>query len=276
MSPTFQHARHRLRAVVAAAGHLVGGLRWRGGADLDPSAGWQLSGYTKWGHRNDFAHWLREDGPEPRENATMNCVEAILFAAYRAGVVGKDWLKYIHSEATAAASEAFSRHVRHDPSTGHHEIPLGDDRYGRRAPLPALAYYDRLECHLHTGRRTGYTPGGEGVAGTPDIPAGHLVFFDGLTGHVALSLGTRDEHGRQEVLSLWALPRRFPPGPLDASRSYGFLQRTSVEELLHSGMPRDTVVEFATPSWSGLTTAERSTTHRTRHPACSPKRSEAA
>jgi hypothetical protein len=209
--------------VVVAARELIGSLRWRGGTDLDPAAGWQVSASTRWGHRNDFARWIRGESPEPDEDGTMNCVEAVLFAAYRADVVSRDWLTLIHAEAADAASAAHSRLAG--------------------GPSEALAAYTTaITRRLYSGPVTPY----KGTTGV--VPAGHLVFFGDAIEHIALSLGVHDIHGHQLVLSLWAAPNRFPSGPIDQAVTYGVMQETTVEELAGALAP-DTAISYAAPAW---------------------------
>lgn len=42
------------------------------------------------GKDNDFRRWLNHGGPEPGEHATMNCWEAVYFAAFKAGVLTRN------------------------------------------------------------------------------------------------------------------------------------------------------------------------------------------
>jgi hypothetical protein len=217
--------------VVVAARELIGSLRWRGGTDLDPDAGWQVSASTRWGHRNDFARWIRGEGPEPDEGGTMNCVEAVLLAAHRAGVVSRGWLALIHAEAANAAYEAHAR-LRLPPTGGPSE--------------PLKAYTAAITRQLFRGPVTPYARAGR--PGRPVVPAGHLVFFGDAIDHLALSLGVHDIHGHQRVLSLWAAPDRFPPGPIDEAVTYGVMQETTVEELAEA-LPPATAISYAAPAW---------------------------
>jgi hypothetical protein len=225
--------------VVVAARDLVGSLRWRGGTDLDPRTGWQVATSTRWGHRNDFARWIRGDGSEPDEGSTMNCVEAVLFAAYRAGVVDRDWLALIHAEAADAASAAHTR--AGIPS------PIATDRPPRPS-APLTAYTATITRRLYSGPVRPYVIDRTGATRRPAVPAGHLVFFGDTIEHLALSLGVRDVHGHQRVLSLWALPDRFPPGPVDRCRTYGVMQETTVEKLAGALDPA-TAISYAAPVW---------------------------
>jgi hypothetical protein len=234
----------RVQAVVAAARSLEGSLRWRGGTELDNQR-WITEEDTGWGFPDDFARWIHGTGNEPTEQSTMNCWEAVLFAAYRAEVVDKRWLEKIHRDASNAATNV-------DATVD---------------PLTIYPYegYSANEAAFHAALIRGMVSGGlqryeinrETGIGTTDIPAGHLVFFGGLGGHVALSLGTRDAQNRQQVLSLWNQPNGISTGSnigytisFMETRKYGFMQVTSVEELIDEGLfMSGVVVEFAAPKW---------------------------
>ncbi|MEQ8386719.1 MAG: DUF4157 domain-containing protein [Coleofasciculus sp. A1-SPW-01] len=203
--------------IIATGENMVGELQWRGGSGPDPSAGYQVNETTAWGHQNDFARWIRGNGPEPTPpNDTMNCWEGVLFMAYKAGVVNKSWLVDIHDAAAKAGQSAAS---------------IG-------------AYYSVLESRLYSGARTEvlYDPGTGLRTGT--IPAGNIVFIDGL-GHVVLSKGTTDGGGRHEVLSLWILPNPGQPVGGWTGSEIGVLQDTTLEEVSQPGQK----VEFAPPPW---------------------------
>jgi hypothetical protein len=212
-------------AVVEQARNLVRRLRWRGGSEPDRHAGWALSEVTTWGHQNDFARWINRHGDTPNEHSTMGCTEAILFAAYRAGVVTRQWLTQLYEHAANTARNAFV------------DTWAERDTAWLTALIRGMYRGDLSQYHLDWYQ--------SGIGG-PDIPAGNLIFFDGY-GHVALSLGARDAQGRQQVLSHLAAPRRFPQGPLDTSTTYGWMQVTSVEELVADA--GYSLVEFAAPAW---------------------------
>jgi hypothetical protein len=207
---------------------LVGCFRWRGGSGPAWDEGWRISGATNKGYLNDFARWMR-GGPKPGPNGTMNCWEAVMYTAHRAGAVDETTLRRLHTEATDAASAA--------------HLATGD------AGKAYSAYYKTISDYLGPGERTGFKIDQTTGIGGPDIPAGHVVFVDG-TDHVMLSLGTRDAQGRQEVLSHWLFPERVPAGPI-TNQTFGIMQKTSVEEVLSTASkyldnPR---IESAEPSW---------------------------
>lgn len=168
----------------------------------------------------------------------MNCVEALVFTAYRAGAVTRDWVVQIFQQAGQAAQAADEQN------------PLGsdvDDGYGLYSDPPTVARRQALIRLLVPGGLHRYRIDPETGLGGPDIPAGNLVFLDGSAGHVVLSLGTRDVQGRMQVLSMWYFPARYPPGRTDQATTYGFMQVTTVEELIPYRPFR--VIEYGTPAW---------------------------
>jgi hypothetical protein len=221
------------RAVVDVGMDLVGDLRWRGGSGPDAMEGYQPSITTGWGHPNDFARWILDLSPEPGNQGVMNCWEAVFFCAYRAGVVDKNWLALIHQKAAGAAHQA---HIEVFPRA------LGV------APVWAYnVYFGTLKSSLFPRGFSRYSIGQGGEISRSDIPTGCIVSFNNLD-HVALSLGTRDATGRQKLLSMWAFPAYAPGGKFDQLLTYGYMQVTSVEELLEFMEP-GTVVEFGAPPW---------------------------
>ncbi|MFD9293315.1 hypothetical protein ACFWBV_34720 [Streptomyces sp. NPDC060030] len=222
------------RKVVLAAKEMIGGLRWRGSSGPDKNTGFMPTLVTGWGKDNAFTQWLFASGPEPGSEGVMNCWEAVLFSAYRAGVVDKVWLTHIHEIAAEAAVQA-----------GENVQDRGND------PDMVWAfhvYYTSFRRSLFRGDLSEYIIDNEGGFSGPDIPAGELVFFD-VSAHVAISMGTRDAAGRQKVLSMWIYPRSVHlGGRFDELHSYGYFQETSVEELIE-GLGPGVVVEFAAPSW---------------------------
>ncbi|MEQ9359901.1 eCIS core domain-containing protein [Coleofasciculus chthonoplastes] len=203
--------------IIATGENMLGELQWRGGSGPDQSAGYQVNETTTWGHQNDFARWIRGNGPEPTPpNDTMNCWEGVLFMAYKAGVVNKSWLVDIHDAAAKAGQSAAS----------------------------IDAYNSVLESRLYSGARTEvlYDPGTGLRTGT--IPAGNIIFINRLN-HVVLSKGTTDGGGRHEVLSLWVLPNPGQPVGVWTGSEIGVLQDTTLEEVSQPGQK----VEFAPPPW---------------------------
>lgn len=157
---------------------LQGRVEWAGATWPREYDGYRIDPYAtrRYGHmlvqkRNDFATWIRGEGPEPGPDGAMNCWEVLMYAAYRAGLVSKGWLVELHEQAASQgrrekSADAYSRTLR---------AGLGP-------------------CDLPT------------LPDSVSPPAGWLVFFNDLS-HVAVSLGTRDPLGKREVLSLWMLPK---------------------------------------------------------------------
>lgn len=53
------------------------------------------------GQDNDFRLWLNHGGPEPGQHSTMNCWEAVYFAAYKAGVMTVNQLQTVYNAPTS-------------------------------------------------------------------------------------------------------------------------------------------------------------------------------
>ncbi|MCW2883138.1 MAG: hypothetical protein JWQ95_7238, partial [Sphaerisporangium sp.] len=238
-------AERGVTTVVDAAMRLVGGLRWRGASSPEASSGWSIGETTRWGHPNHFGRWIRDTGPEPNEWSTMNCWEAVLFVAYRAGAVDEAWLRRIHAEAAEAAAAALAVATAENPGGTFGGRHLATDAYGQLASLGEVTYDAELMKRFYQGELSEYEVT---AVEKPAIPAGHWIFFNG-TNHVGMSLGTRDEQGRQRMLSLWTFPAHIPAGPTDQAYTYGNLQVTTVEELIESGDLAGQKVEHATPVW---------------------------
>ena len=141
---------------------------------------------------NDFAVWMR-GGAAPTSSSKMNCWEAIMFAAFTAGLVTAAGLRKIHTDAAKAgvAESSTAAGVK-----AYDTVIANSLGFGSSKPLAAL----------HPGR-------------------GDIVFFN-KTKHVALSLGTRTAAGEHEVVSLWVLP----PDP-GKKLFVSSIQQTTIEEL---------------------------------------------
>jgi hypothetical protein len=219
----------RTRRIVEAGQRLVGSLRWRGGTQWVDETG-QFSEKTIWGRDNDFARWMR-GGPEPGPSSTMPCAETLMYVAHRAGAVDEATLKRIYAKAADAVSASWRKDQ--------------DEWAANRAAWRVV------DDHLLRGERTPFEIDPETGIGGPDIPAGHTVSVGGGD-HFMLSLGTRDAEGRQEVLSNWTHPHRIPSDDAP-DHPYGYLQRTSVEEVVESASKKlwgyVPPIESAAPSW---------------------------
>ncbi|MEV5755149.1 hypothetical protein AB0L00_45785, partial [Actinoallomurus sp. NPDC052308] len=197
---------------------------------------------------NDFARWLRGEGPAPSWLSAMNCWEFPLFTAYWVGAVDKAWLESIHDQAAREAKAMFDGLVAG-----------GSDE--RAAAYKAHdVYMETLLVSITVGEVTEHRLDPRTGLLTPEVPAGHLVFIDG-NGHVAWALGTRDAQRRQEVLSHWAYPSASSPLPfrrqIFGSRRTGYTQKTTIEELLPGFRPFVTVASAA-PAWSDSRTVAAS------------------
>ncbi|HLO89438.1 MAG TPA: hypothetical protein VK203_31125 [Nostocaceae cyanobacterium] len=205
--------------VIATGKSMVGTLKWRGGSGPDRNSGYQVSETTTWGHQNDFAKWIRGNGPEPNANSTMNCWEGVLFIAYKAGAIKKSWLVEVHQAAAQAGNK-----VGGDPGVdAYYNVLKQRMNYNKRKSVP----FDKK-----TGKRQG------------NIPAGSIIFIGGLD-HVVLAQGTKDSIGRHKVLSLWVLPAPGPTKGIWTKKEVGVLQDTTLEEVSDSTQ----TVEFAPAPW---------------------------
>ncbi|HEY0691209.1 MAG TPA: hypothetical protein VGD71_19490, partial [Kribbella sp.] len=214
--------------------------RWWSGSGPNPADGWRISDEPHPWYPNDFASWIRDEGPAPTSLGRMNCWEALLFTAYWSGAVDKQWLQHIHQEAAEAAVREYDLAV-------HSSLVAAETREAEAWTKATTAYQSTLSQLMRAGidaevTRHEVDPKTERI--TPDIPSGHLVSLLGPDHkHVVLALGTRDDSGRQEVLSHGGIPSKLgAAGP-------GFMQKTTVEELLKS-FPPDMAIDSVAPAWS--------------------------
>src|SRR5262249_36593973 len=144
---------------------------------------------------NEFAVWMR-GGPQPTLTSKMNCWEAIMFGAFRAGLLTEARLRQLHVSAAAAGVTAAAAGTS-----------------GEAAYQNAIGAFLRL-------------PVSRPLTATDEPRRGDLVFFGGLT-HVALSIGNETVSGvrKHNVMSLWHLPG-------SGSHLVSVYQRTSVEDII--------------------------------------------
>jgi len=135
-------------------------------------------------NNNDFTKWVmgqwnwrwrpwpprlvwspgREPTLDPPRN-NMNCWEMVLFAAYKAGCVTREWLTKLYGKTTLSGNAL---------SNWYANLP------GRMAS-PIQTY------------QGGWNSG---------LRRGDIVFFNGAS-HVAIATGTKDRFGNDEVISHW-------------------------------------------------------------------------
>jgi len=210
------------------------------GVGEDPSS---VSGAR---HRNDFALWVRGQGPEPTSASSMVCWESIMFSAYRAGVLPKSWITSTYERAAAGARRQMVENANTPPPPKE----LGYDVWDKamRETRVQRAFDAELSSVLGVSSATQMVEtldatSKRSFATGPQPERGDLVFFDG-TSHVALSLGTTNSKGEHEIMSLWAYPRD-PRGNLRSQ-----FQKTTIEavheEMLAWGYPK---VTFRHPPW---------------------------
>jgi hypothetical protein len=249
--------------VLRAGEGSIGFYRWEQASGGDPHDGWRIA-ETTFGVTNDFARWIRGNGPVPDATASLNCWEAFLFTAYWVGAVDEAWLRETHDQAARAARAAYTDAIRR----GSEDDAL-DAGYE--------AYTAALNRRMTAGPITHHEFDDVTREMTADVPAGHWVFVnDGQ--HVMLALDTHDENGDQEVLSHWSTPSDDSDtdsgwdGESDASTAVGSaaasgtgsphgprltgsmvppnsLRRTTLRSVLfHFGS--DATVHSVAPAWS--------------------------
>jgi len=161
-----------------------------------------------------FGKWLLKGGPEPNpRGGVMNCWEAVLFGAYKAGVASESWLKTMYPRWQAAEVE---------------KDKGGSDLYfGNRKKYDYLDSF--LERELAASEVYDYKERDK----LPSLPlAGDIITIGGATGHTALALGTTNEEGVPEMLSLWDQP--------DNNK---FFQKVTHDDLGKTGF------QFFSPKW---------------------------
>ncbi|MEV0405349.1 hypothetical protein [Actinoallomurus sp. NPDC050550] len=220
-----------LDLVVRLGEESVGSYEWWGDPRLDPADGFAMAETNLSGRPGDFARWIRGTGPEPTSTGSMNSEQAVLFTAYRAGVVKREWLVRVHDAAAHAAFAAFEA----ARASGHDQA----DAYGQAHQ----AYTERILVLSSSGRPTEHRLGPD-LRLVPLIPRGHWVSIDDAR-HVALALGTRDDDGRQQVLS----HSRPSAAELPAQSTPGHLRVTTIEELLEE-FGTDSAVTSVAPAWA--------------------------
>jgi hypothetical protein len=163
--------------------------------------------------RDDSSHfnrWMTGRLGRLSADGSMNCIDALLFSAYRAGVMSKPQIVGLHRRATAAGKAESDRYVQ-----------AGCDD---KAPKNGTVAYREGLCE-----GLGYG-GARPFSARNRLKPGDVVFFRSpmnLLGpeHVALALGVRDARGEEVVMSLWNEPR-----PEGDQRPDSF-QRTTLQRL---------------------------------------------
>ncbi len=133
---------------------------------------------------NDFGLWIRklaagapdadEYEPQPDQVKYMNCWEGVMFTAYQAGLVTKDWLASIHKEAAQAGVIA--------------EAETDDPNKGKSAYTDFLMKMLGYENAIPMDEQAGLMP-----------QRGDILFFN-QSEHVGLALGAG------QMMQLWSDP----------------------------------------------------------------------
>ncbi len=210
-------------------------LYWAGGSGPDPSHGYEINKkpqrpddddttppYDFRDSTNDLAAWVL-GGPEPTNASRMNCWEAVLFSAYKAGVLTKSWILQVHQQATNAAVDWAKKSEKRGEDSDH-QFYSGQ-----------LAYNDLLETKLGLASATLYDPAKKQVPGRGDV-----VFMQGLA-HVALALG-QDSAGNTEVMSLWLYP-------MSGSNFNSTFQKTTIEKICSESKIPQSTVSYGKSPW---------------------------
>ncbi|MFI7604326.1 hypothetical protein ACIBTV_04300 [Micromonospora sp. NPDC049366] len=181
-----------LSDIIEMAQFLVSGRpRFDGFTLPDATEDWALSPVDEYQVRRPFALWVRGEAEAPgRVDSTMSSSEAIFLWAWYVGLISEDWLRGTHAAATAAAKNEF--------------YTSGEDISALRQYIASmtssLAVNPQPYFRHPAGGTGGQRPDGAQQHLQQPIPAGYVVLFNGLE-HVAISLGTRDPQGHQEIFS---------------------------------------------------------------------------
>jgi hypothetical protein len=184
-----ERSRARGESLAVAALQANGWFRWEKSGPNQPGYGGILvSSPTAFRPEGtDFARWVTLNAAEPGMRSTMNCWEAVLFTAYRAGLIDLGWLRILHDQAAGTYER----------------------QYKDKAPDAAERYFQKLINKLGFKESVPYKP----EAGL--YPRKGDLLFWGFD-HVAVSLGrqwdlrrgeedshTEDPHTADRMMSLW-------------------------------------------------------------------------
>jgi len=163
---------------------------------------------------SEFGKWLLKGGPEPNpRGGKMNCWEAVLFGAYKAGAASESWLRDMYPRWLRAETEkeVGGASLRFDHEERYFHL---DSFFEREIAASEVYHYSPKDTY-------------------PKLPlAGDVTMFGSATGHTALATGTRTNEGVPEMLSLWNEP--------DNKK---FLQKVTHDDLGKSGF------SFFSPKW---------------------------
>lgn len=170
----------------------------------------------------DFGKWALRMSGAPPKRGTMNCWEAVLWGAHKAGHISRDTVrdKYLEAKAISAGSS--------QPVTRPDDAPRLIHGGGDTDPT----YLIPIEQALARGAPTRYNPHD---AGTIRPLKGDIVVYGHFGGHVALAKGnTTDE---PKVYSLWDKPE------------VDHLQEVPITEFIGIGLDA-TAISIYRPSWA--------------------------
>ncbi len=244
----------------------VGKLQWRGRGVIGPPV-WTplpkvkrrrsqvIAGFHEF--PNDFIKWLRggRDQPEKGRNSTMTCDEALVFAAFKAGVISKSKIQGVYMSAAAVASKKYDKEMADIPE----EYTAKRRKAQKKATADATKAFNdhKKKLLVVSGKlesiKYNSTTGKIYSASTgkliQQIPAGKMIFVGGDT-HIMLSQGDTDSKGRHRVFSLWIYPGRIPEnGDITDKRTHGYFQDTTLEQVLEIGHLTGKTIEYGSPFW---------------------------
>ncbi|MEV5755121.1 hypothetical protein AB0L00_45630 [Actinoallomurus sp. NPDC052308] len=214
--------------VTRAAQASIGSFR-RVDSGPDPQDGWKIAGEAD-GVANDFARWIRGDGPAPNAASAMDIWEVFLFIAYWVGAVDKAWLDRTHEEMARAARNAYYNAI----DTGMDDEDAFEEGGG--------AYFEALRNRMHVGSETRHYLDSATGSVVPDIPVGHLVHISSAD-HSGVALGARDENGELRLVGYWVADSA------DASDRTDSLRVITLDDLVERSGVQLTIESMA-PAWS--------------------------
>jgi hypothetical protein len=140
---------------------------------------------------NSFIGWLYGGKPAPGDDGTLNCWQAVILSAFRAGVVTKEWVKKVHEDAEGAGQAAYAEDM-----DGEEETDRSAVKSAKKAGGDAWKNAIGKALKMDTAKD---------VDAENRPQRGDVVFMNDMD-HVCLSLGP--EGSKDKVMSLWSIAKR--------------------------------------------------------------------